>query len=46
MIHWRPISLFNVGYKILTKILTTKSRVFNTIIHPDQNGFLPDRYMG
>ena len=37
----------NAVYKILTKILATRSiGVLHTIIHPDQKGFVPDRYTG
>ena len=37
----------NVDYKILTKILATRIKgVLHTIIHPDQKGFVPDRYIG
>lgn len=37
MKHFRPISLLNVDYKIITKALTTKlSTVMPHLIHPDQ----------
>ena len=35
----------NVDYKILTKILATRIKgLLHTIIHPDQKGFVSDRY--
>ena len=44
---WRPISLSNVEYKILTKILATRIEgALHTIIHPDQKGSVPDSYIG
>ena len=47
ILNWRSISLLNIDYKILTKILTTRIKgALHTIIHPDQNGFVPDRYKG
>jgi exonuclease III len=42
--NWRPISLLNVDYKILTKVLTTRlSRVIGKIVHPDQTSSVPGR---
>ena len=47
ILNWRPMSLLNVDYNILTKQLATRIKgVFSTIIHPDQKGFVPDRYIG
>ena len=40
------MSLLNVVYKYLTKILATRIKgVLHTIIHPDQKGFVPERYI-
>lgn len=34
--NWRPISLLNVDYKIISRILTTRfSLVLGSIVHPD-----------
>ena len=42
--NWRPISLLNVDYKILTKIINERMKKTLTIIlHPDQKGFVPTR---
>lgn len=45
--NWRPITLLNVDYKILTKAMSLRLQpVLGEIIHPDQTGFLPGRYIG
>ena len=42
--NWRPISLVNVDYKILSKVLTTRlSRVLSSVVHPDQTCSVPGR---
>lgn len=45
--HWRPISLLNTDYKILTKTLSTRLlSVLPSIINPDQVAYVKDRYIG
>ena len=45
--NWRPITLLNSLYKIFSKTLANKiNRVLPNIIHPDQCGFVKDRYIG
>ena len=43
----RPISLLNVDYKILTKVLAIRlEKVLPKIINPDQTGYVKGRYIG
>ena len=43
----RPISLLNVLYKLITKMLATRMRcVIEKLINPDQTGFIKGRYIG
>ena len=40
--NWRPITLLNMDYKILTKTLSTRLKpILSSLVHPDQNGFVP-----
>ena len=42
--NWRPISLINTDYKILSKVLTLRLRkIIGEIIHPDQTCIIPGR---
>ncbi len=42
--NWRPISLLNVDYKILTKCLTIRMQnVVSKLVHKSQSGFIKDR---
>lgn len=42
--NWRPISLLNVDYKILSKVITSRlSRVLHIIIDSDQTCSIPGR---
>ena len=42
--NWRPISLLNVNYKIISKAITLRlSKVLEHIIHPDQTCSVPGR---
>ena len=44
--NWRPISLLNVNYKILTKLFPVWLRdIMPDLIHPDQHGFVKDCHL-
>ena len=45
--NWRPITLLNTDYKILTKTLANRLKKYlSDIIYPDQTGFVKGRYIG
>ena len=45
--NWHPISLLNIDYKILTKVLAQRLQiVLKQVINPDQVGYITDRFMG
>ncbi|KAK3084078.1 hypothetical protein FSP39_007782 [Pinctada imbricata] len=45
--NWRPISLLNVSYKILSGILAKRTKsVLPHLIHSDQKGFMAGRFIG
>ena len=45
--NWRPISLLNLDYKIMSKVLAYRVKeVLPHIIHHDQTGYVKDRYIG
>ena len=45
--NWRPLTLLNTDYKILTKLLATRlQKVLPSVISRDQSGYLKGRYIG
>ena len=45
--NWRPVSLLDTDYKILTKALAQKlQKVMGTIVNEDQVGYIKGRYIG
>ena len=42
--NYRPITLLNTDYKLLTKALAMQlAHIIPSLIHPDQSGFIPNR---
>ena len=47
LFNWRPISLLNIDYKILTKALAKRiEKYLPKLINLDQTGFVKGRYIG
>ena len=45
--NFRPISLLNTDYKILTKVLAKRlEKVLSKVINADQTGYIKNRYIG
>ena len=45
--NWRPISLLNIDYKILSKVLARRmEKVLPKLVLSDQTGFVNGRYIG
>ena len=45
--NWRPISLLNASYKFASSCIANRIKaVLNKLIHDDQKGFLPGRFIG
>ena len=45
--NWRPLSLLNTDYKILTKSLATRLQcILDEVISYDQNGYIKNRFIG
>ena len=47
MANWRPVSLLNTDYKILTKLLAIRlQKVIPSLINSYQVGYIKNRYIG
>ena len=45
--NWRLVSLLNIDYKIMTKVLAKRmEKVIHKIVHPNQSGFIKGRFIG
>ena len=45
--NWRPLTLLNTLYKLISGCIAERIKpALKKIIHPDQKGFVPERYIG
>ena len=45
--NWRPLTILNVFYKLVSGVIAARiNSVLDKIIHGDQSGFVPGRYIG
>ena len=45
--NWRPITILNVDYKLLSKSLALRLKdILPDLVHSDQRGFVKNRYLG
>ena len=45
--NWRPLTLLNTFYKLVSGVITDRIKpVLDDLIHHDQKGFIPGRYIG
>ena len=45
--NWRPVSLLNVDYKIVTKTIALRlEKILSNIIHPCQSGYVKGTFIG
>ena len=45
--NWRPITLFNVDYKIIARALPQRlQNIMPKVISTDQNGYIKNRFIG
>ena len=45
--NWRPITILNVAYKIASACISSRIKnILHKLIHPNQSGFLNNRFIG
>lgn len=45
--NWRPITLLNVDYKVISKVIAARiAACINKLVNEDQHGFIKGRYIG
>ena len=45
--NWRPITILNVSYKIASACISNRIKsILHQLIHPNQSGFLSNRFIG
>ena len=45
--NWRPLTILNVFYKLISGVIAMRiNSILDLIIHGDQSGFVPGRYIG
>ena len=45
--NWRPLCMLNTFYKLVSGTIAMRiNKVLDKVIHNDQSGFVPGRYIG
>ncbi|MCU7801185.1 MAG: reverse transcriptase family protein, partial [gamma proteobacterium symbiont of Lucinoma myriamae] len=45
--NWRPITLLNVDYKIIARVLAQRlQKIISKVVNTDQNGYIRNRFIG
>ena len=45
--NWRPLTVLNIFYKLMSGVIASRiNKILDFIIHSDQSGFVPKRFIG